>query len=128
MKITFLGTGEAFDEEFLNNSSLVQSEKTNFLLDCGLSTPFQLWKYNGDQNLLDAVFISHCHADHYFGFPSLINRMREEGRKKDLTVFSQKGNSEIIKKIIDLGYKNLLSRVGFKINFVDLIPSDKIIF
>jgi len=91
MKVIFLGTGEAFDENYLNNSSLVITGKTKLLLDCGMTTPYQLWKYNNDQNLLDAVYISHSHADHYFGLPALLVRMWEEKRKKPITVFSQKG-------------------------------------
>lgn len=115
MKVIFLGTGEAFDENYLNNSCLVVSNKTNLLLDCGMTTPYQLWKYNNDQGLLDAVYISHSHADHYFGLPALLNRMREEKRKKDLVIiFSEE---KVIKDLIDFGYKGLYPRLGFKVIF-----------
>lgn len=115
MKLIFLGVGEAFDERMPNTSILVLSNKTNLLLDCGCSTPVQLWKFNGDQSFLDAVYISHHHADHYFGIPALLNRMREEKRKKPLTIICQ--DKKIIKDIIDYGYKGLYSRLGFEINF-----------
>jgi len=120
MKVIFLGTGEAFDENYLNNSSLVITGKTKLLLDCGMTTPYQLWKYNNDQNLLDAVYISHSHADHYFGLPALLVRMWEEKRKKPITVFSQKGLEKKIKDLMEMGYKGCKKKLSFKINFKEL--------
>ncbi len=91
------------------------SDKTNLLLDCGMTTPYQLWKYNNNQDLLDAVYISHSHADHYFGLPALLYRMKEEGRKRDLVIiFSEE---QIIKDLIDFAYKGLYASLGFKVVF-----------
>ena len=114
MKVVFLGTGEAFDENNPNNSSLIISEKTNLLLDCGFTTPHELWKHNNDQNLLDAVYISHLHADHYFGFPALVMRMWEEGRVKPFTVICQE---DISKKIMETAYPGFLQKFNFEIKF-----------
>lgn len=126
MKLIFLGVGEAFDENFPNNSHLVVSEKTNLLLDCGCTTPTQLWKFNDDQSFLDAIYISHSHADHYFGIPALLYRMREEERKKPLTIICQ--DNKIIKDIIDYGYKNLYSKLRFDINFIEVEEEQTIQF
>jgi len=126
MKLIFLGVGEAFDEKLPNNSHLVLSDNTNLLLDCGCTTPTQLWKFNNDQSFLDAIYISHTHADHYFGVPALLNRMREEGRKKSLTIICQ--DNKIIKDIIDYGYKGLYSKLGFDINFIEVKQGQTIQF
>ncbi len=126
MKVIFLGTGEAFDENMPNNSVLVISDKTNLLLDCGCTTPTQLWKFNNDQSFLDAVYISHTHADHYFGIPALLYRMKEEGRKKALTIICQ--NTKTIKDIVNYGYKNLYSKLGFEINFMKVEEEQTIQF
>ncbi|MEF9476067.1 MAG: hypothetical protein L0958_05190 [Candidatus Mariimomonas ferrooxydans] len=67
MEIVFLGVGEAFDETVPNNSHVVLSD-TTILLDCGYSVPAQLWKYNANPSFLDAIYISHRHADHYLEF------------------------------------------------------------
>ena len=126
MKVIFLGVGEAFDENMPNNSVLVISDKTNLLLDCRCTTPTQLWKFNNDQSFLDAVYISHTHADHYFGIPALLYRMREEERKKPLTIICQ--DKKIIKDIIDYGYKSLYSKLGFDINFIEVEEGQAIQF
>lgn len=126
MKIIFLGTGEAADENNPNNSSLVVSEKTNLLLDCGFTTPYQLWKYNNDQSLLDGVYITHLHGDHYFGLPILLVRMWEEGRTKPLTVICQKGAGEIIKKIMDMAYSGFRKKLKYEINFVEVGSGEEI--
>ena len=75
MKVIFLGVGEAFDEDVPNNSHLIETGKTKILLDCGMTATPQVWKYNKDQNFIDSVYISHWHADHYFGLPGLLLRM-----------------------------------------------------
>ena len=118
MKIISLGVGEAFDETLPNNSHLILS-KTNLLLDCGYSIPPQMWKYNPSQSFLDAVYISHLHADHYFGIPALLTRMWEEKRKKPLTIICQKGAKAQIEELVDYAYKGIASKFEFKLDFIE---------
>lgn len=127
MKVVFLGVGEAFDEDNLNNSHLIFS-KTKLLLDCGFTVPFQLWKYNADQLFLDIVFISHCHADHYFGLPVLLLRMWEEKRTKKFTIICQKGKKKIIEEMIEYGYKGFREKFEFKIEFIEVEAGQTISF
>jgi len=103
MKVICLGNGEAVDEKHPNNSFLLLS-KSKLMLDCGFSAPYQLWKYNDGKDFLDFVYISHTHADHYFGLAALICRLDDEKREKQLTVICQNGSEKIIRQMINLGY------------------------
>jgi len=119
MRIVFLGVGEACDEYQPNNSHLVISG-TILLLDCGYSTPPQLWRYNPDPSFLDAIYISHSHADHYFGIPPLFVRLWEERRTKPLTIICQKGLKRVIEELIEYGYKGLYERLTFPLKFLEV--------
>lgn len=132
MKIICLGVGEAWDI-IPNNSYLVSSKsgKTVMLLDCGFSIPPALWKHDADPNLLDAIFISHPHADHYFGLPALLGRMWQDGRKKPLTVICGKGMKKQILAVVDAGYQGLMERhvnAAFPLTFTEVAPSQKTSF
>lgn len=128
MKVIFLGVGEAFDENNPNNSHLVLSGKTSLLLDCGFVAPYQLWKYNNNQSFLDGVYITHPHADHYFGLPALLVRMWEEKRKRQFTIICQKGFKKVVKEVLDYAYKGCLSNFKFKLNFIEIEPGQNIKF
>jgi len=121
MKVVFLGVGEAFDENQPNTSILVESE-TKLLLDCGYSSVTQLWKYNPDPEFIDAVYITHQHADHFLGLPSLMTRMwKEEKRKKPLKIICQKGLEEKIKEAMDLCYLPLFTIENkYPIEFIEV--------
>jgi len=124
MKVIFLGVGEAFDENTPNNSHLVITGKTKLLLDCGLTSAPQMWKFNSDPSFLDAIYISHWHADHYFGLPGALLRMWEGGRTRPLTIISKKGFKEQFYKLMDLAYLGFIEKFKYEINILD-IEADK---
>jgi ribonuclease BN (tRNA processing enzyme) len=128
MKIIFLGVGEAFDPNQPNNSQLLATDKTNLLIDCGFSTPWQLWKLKDDPNLLDAIYISHQHADHFFGLPALLLRMWEGGRERDLTIICQKEMKESFKDFMEYAYKGFMDKFKYKINLVESSEGESLKF
>jgi ribonuclease Z len=106
MKVVFLGVGEAGDENYANNSHIIIS-KTILLLDCGYSVPQSLWKYNPNPEFLDAIYVSHFHADHYFGVPVVLCRMNDQGRKKPITLIVPRGGIEQMRALMRYGYPSL---------------------
>jgi ribonuclease BN (tRNA processing enzyme) len=123
MKIIFLGVGEAFDENIPNNSHLIITEKTKMLLDCGLTAAPQVWKFNPDQSFLDAIYISHWHADHYFGLPGLLLRMfevGEAGRTRPLTIISRKGFKNQFDRLMDLAYLGFREKFKYEIQIIEV--------
>jgi len=125
MKVLFLGVGEAFDENIANNSHLILSE-TRLLLDCGYSAAQPIFKYNPDPCFLDAIYVSHSHADHYFGIPALVVRMWEQKREKPLTIICRKGLKQKINSLIDYGYEGLRDKLMFGLNFIEVEKGEQI--
>jgi len=117
MKATIIGCGEAFDERLPNTSVLVEAAAQKILCDCGYSVPPHLWSRIADPNTIDIIYISHPHADHYFGMPALLGRMWEEQREKPLTIVSQPGVLDQIKDISEYGYRGLAARFRFPIEW-----------
>ena len=118
MKIVSIGVGEAFDVDFPNNSHLALTERANVLLDCGYSVPVQWWKLGHASDFLDAIYLSHKHADHFFGLPMILMRMWEGGRTKPMTVICQKELMEFFRGFTELAYQGFSEKFKYKIRFV----------
>ncbi|MCG6944558.1 MAG: ribonuclease Z [Deltaproteobacteria bacterium] len=130
MEITFLGVGEAFDENLPNTSMLIcteqQEKPVTVLLDCGYSVPPRFWQLGLDVETLDAIWISHFHADHAFGLPALLVRFWEEKRIKDLYFLGQKGIESFVLKCLDLAYPNFQPRLEFSLHFIEVEPEEAV--
>ena len=120
MKITFLGTGEAFDPELPNTSVLIESGGVVIMVDCGYSVPQQYFRLVGDPNLIDAFYLTHVHADHSFGLPALLMWMWEEGRTKPLKLLTGKDRVDLLLGFADRGYPSASSRLTFPLEPVVL--------
>jgi len=129
MKIVFLGVGEAFDENYPNNSALVFSEKVSLMIDCGDSAVRQLWKFNkGDHNLPDVLYITHMHSDHLFGLPAMLGRFHEEKRTKPFTIICAKALHEDVKVAASYAYKGLETDFPFKVQVIEIKDGQSIDF
>ncbi|MGI0141319.1 MAG: MBL fold metallo-hydrolase [Candidatus Micrarchaeales archaeon] len=124
MKITFIGNGEAFDENVSNISFVVESN-SRILFDCGYSVPQNFWKLYPDKDYLDAVFVSHFHADHVAGLPMLIMRMRQEKRSRFLKIIGPEGFRNSFKALYELLYKGFWEITGFDLIFVEMKGGDQ---
>ena len=96
MDIIFLGTGGAWGVPELNcdclicremrqrgekreRTSILLSNKTTLLMDCGPDARAQLSRHNVDR--IDGVLISHEHGDHYMGLDELFVYKRNSHRE-----------------------------------------------
>jgi ribonuclease BN (tRNA processing enzyme) len=120
MKVQFIGVGEAVDETLPNNSQLLEWSGGRLLIDCGYSIPHALLKLHTDPNLVSAVYISHRHADHYFGLPSYLLRLAEDDRKDDIFVICPEGMEKVIREMCEYAYQGLIPKFGYAIRFSEV--------
>lgn len=77
MKLTFLGSGDAFvpiTENYQSNMILESPSGKHLLIDCGTDVRHSLLAANLSYQDIDAVYISHFHADHVGGLEWLAFR------------------------------------------------------
>ncbi len=117
MKAEILGCGEAFDERLPNTSILLRAGSTTALLDCGYSVPPRVWSAVGGADEIELIYISHPHADHYFGLPPLLGRMWEDGRTKPLVILSQAAVLDQLRTLMEYGYRSLSTRFKYAIDY-----------
>ena len=130
MKIDFLGVGEACDPFHPNTSLLVQStingRQRVMLLDCGFNAAHRFFRVCSDQDMLDALWISHFHGDHFFGVPLLLLTFREMNRTKPLEIIGQPGVREKVYDVMDLAYPNFREKLQFQVEFREIEPGSQI--
>lgn len=105
MKITFVGTGDAFGSGGRMNTCFhVETVAFNFLIDCGAGTLSGLKKFKLVPDLIDVIFLSHFHGDHYGGLPFFLLDAAVNERKKLLTIIGPQGCRAKVVQLLDLLY------------------------
>lgn len=120
--LTALGASEAFDGPAPNTSLLLDAGSVRLLMDCGPLVPPAVWNTAGGVEAVDGIWLSHDHADHTFGLPTLIGRMWDEGRTRPLAVLGGRGTLERVASIVDLAYPALREKLRFRIEEVEVEP------
>ncbi len=73
MKVQFVGCGDAFGSGGRFNTCIhVDDGERSFLIDCGASSLVALKKAGIDRGAIDAILLTHFHADHFGGIPFFI--------------------------------------------------------
>ena len=128
MKVTVIGAGEAFDSGIGNNSFLLHgSDLPTVLVDCGYQIPERLWA-SGLHRRLDAVYLTHTHADHSFGIVPLIGRYLVERRARALPVIGHSGVASFVRRALDLGYPGMRQHLPFPLEFITVSPARRLAF
>ncbi len=88
-RIIILGTGASLSSKDRDNTSLAFDTPTGILLiDCASNPYRQLLLAELDPNRLFAVFLTHPHPDHLYGFPSLVHHFIMARRSSTLAVYA----------------------------------------
>lgn len=73
MRLTVVGSGDAFGSGGrLNTAFLLETGAATVLIDCGATALVGLKRLGIDRNAIDAILVTHFHADHFGGLPFFI--------------------------------------------------------
>ncbi|MNM72036.1 ribonuclease Z [compost metagenome] len=76
LQIQMLGTGGAFAKKYFNNNALLYTDHQTLLIDCGVTAPISLYQLGKTSADIDAVLITHIHADHVGGLEEFAFQMK----------------------------------------------------
>lgn len=85
---------------------MIRRGSDTLLFDCGEGAQQQMMRAKTGFTV-DAVFITHWHADHYLGLPGLVQTMSFMGRKEPLYVYGPRWVSEFVRSVIAISRNNL---------------------
>ena len=91
------------------------------LLDCGEGTQRQMMRY-GTGFAVDAIFITHMHADHFLGVTGLLRTLGLQGRVEPLELYGPPGSQPTLEVLVHLGAE----RIPFEVPIRELAPGDTV--
>ena len=126
MEVVLIGTSDAFGAGGRRQSAyLLRAPTGSILVDCGQTTLTGLSAVGIPRDEIDAILVSHFHADHFGGIPLLLlAALYQDGRRHPLRIAGPPGvESRIREASRALGHPLDELRLGFPLHFQELAPS-----
>lgn len=121
--VHFLGTAGALPTPNRNPSCImIRRGSDTILFDCGEGAQQQMMRAKTGFTV-NAIFITHWHADHYLGIFGLVETMSFNGRTEPLTIYGPKG----VEGFVDI-IKTLTQKIPFTLTGVEVSDGDVTIF
>jgi ribonuclease Z len=119
LSVFFAGTGGSIPTGARGLPALlVRRGGERLLFDCGEGTQRQLVRSVGLAEL-DAVFLTHFHADHWLGLPGLLKTFDLRGRQRPLSIYGPGG----LRDMIALGLR-AAGKVHYELQIMELTAGD----
>jgi ribonuclease BN (tRNA processing enzyme) len=124
-EVLFVGTSDAFGAGGRRQSAmLLRSASGCVLLDCGATTGTGLAALGVDRDEIDAIVVSHFHADHFGGIPLLLlAALYEDERRRPLRIAGPPGTERRVRELaLAMGHGLDGRPFGFRIDFAEFTP------
>lgn len=89
LQIQMLGTGGAFAKKYFNNNALLYTDTHTIMIDCGVTAPISLYQLGKTWANIDAVLITHIHADHVGGLEEYAFQMKYIYQRKPILYIAE---------------------------------------
>lgn len=105
MKVTAVGTSGGLPTGQYGTSCVyLRLFGDEILFDCGEGSFQRLLRYDASPHV-DAVFISHCYADHTLGLPGLVQGLEMKDRDRPLDIYVPAGRAQRTAEMIEGAYR-----------------------
>ncbi len=115
--VSLNGVGEAFDPDEPNSSALVEAHGFTLLIDCGHSAVRALWQRHMHPDQIDAIYLTHHHADHVLGLVPLLDRFGFDGRRRRLVIHTTQWGINHLRRLFEIGFVRLDEKSPFPLEF-----------
>jgi len=121
LDIALVGTGGMMPMSNRHlSSALLRFEGRMVLIDCGEGTQVSARQVGWGFKTIDAICLTHFHADHVTGLPGLLLTIGHAGRDEELTIYGPIGVERIVRSLCVVA-----PEIPFPVRFVE-IPNDGI--
>ena len=120
IEVTFVGTGSAMPPRERGNTTFtVRTENLLFLADAGPSVFGDLQRAGIEPSQIDAIFLSHGHADHILGFPQLALLQKFVTKIPPLRIYCTAAVREAVTTVTRLTFPEVANRLS-KFDWIEL--------
>ncbi|MBI3436895.1 MAG: MBL fold metallo-hydrolase [Proteobacteria bacterium] len=107
MKVQFVGCGDAFGSGGRFNTCFhVAGENANFLIDCGATSLVALKRWGIERESIDAILITHFHADHFGGIPFFVLEAQFAKRTRPLVIAGPPGIEARFAQVMEAAFEH----------------------
>jgi ribonuclease BN (tRNA processing enzyme) len=125
VKVRFIGCGDAFGSGGRFNTCFhVFGESVNFLIDCGASSLIGLKSQGVPLNKIQAIFVTHYHADHFGGIPFfMLDAQFFAKRREPLVIVGPRGLQRWYERSMETAFfGSSTNRPKFALSLIELAP------